>query len=88
MFNLIKDGSKHYLCMKDRLWNMELVDTGCFFSFKKLIFSYRLKSDEKHSIIEKELFDLAMTLKEGEDYSYEEMIMPLLRVVKLKNIGI
>lgn len=52
------------------------------------MFSNRLKSDKQHSIIEKELFDLVWTLKEGEDYSYEEMIRPLLRAAKLKNIGI
>jgi len=87
-FILIKDGGKYYLCMKDTLWNTNLVDNGCFFSVKKLMFSNRLRTDDKHSIIEKELIELVWTLKEGEDYSYEELIKPLLRTAKLKNIGI
>jgi hypothetical protein len=89
IFTLIKDGRKHYLCMKDRLWNMELVvDTGCFFSIEKLMFSKRLTTDDMHSIIEKELVDLVCTLKEGEEYSYDEMIRPLIREAKLKKIGL
>ena len=84
IFNLIKDGSKHYLCMKG-VYNSASV---CFFSLKKLMFSNRLTTDDKHSIIEKELFDLVWTLKEGEDYSYDELIRPLLRAAKLKNIGV
>jgi hypothetical protein len=88
IFTLIKDGGKYYLCMKDRLWNMELVDTGCFFSIEKLMFSKRLTTDDMHFIIEKELVDLVFTLKEGEEYSYDEMIRPLIREAKLKNIGL
>jgi len=91
IFNLIKDGGKYYLCMKgdnnSNLWNT-LIDNVCFFSLKKFIFSNRLTTDKKHSIIEKELVELVWTLKEGEDYSYEELIKPLLRTAKLKNIGI
>ena len=91
IFNLIKDGGKYYLCMKgdnnSNLWNT-LIDNVCFFSLKKLMFSNRLTTDKKHSIIEKELVELVWTLKEGEDYSYEELIKPLLRAAKLKNIGI
>jgi hypothetical protein len=91
IFNLIKDGGKYYLCMKgdnnSNLWNT-LIDNVCFFSLKKLMFSNRLTTDKKHSIIEKELVELVWTLKEGEDYSYEELIKPLLRTAKLKNIGI
>jgi hypothetical protein len=41
-----------------------------------------------HSIIEKELVDLVCTLKEGEEYSYDEMIRPLIREAKLKKIGL
>ena len=87
IFNLIKDGSKHYLCMKEGP-RPNSRNTNFFFGIDKLMFSNRLKSDKQHSIIEKELFDLVWTLKEGEDYSYEEMIRPLLRAAKLKNIGI
>lgn len=85
-FILIKDGGKYYLCMKDILCN--LVDKECFFSLQKLMFSNRLTTDDKHSIIEKELVELVWTLKEGEDYSYDEVITPLLRAAKLKNIGL
>lgn len=84
IFNLIKDGGKYYLCMKG-VYNSASV---CFFSLKKLMFSNRLTTDDKHSIIEKELVELVWTLKEGEDYSYDELIKPLLRAAKLKNIGI
>ena len=92
IFNLINDGRKYYLCMKgdshnSNLWNT-LIDNVCFFSLKKLMFSNRLTTDDKHSIIEKELVELVWTLKEGEDYSYDEVITPLLRAAKLKNIGI
>ena len=59
-----------------------------FFSINKLMFSNRLTTDDKHSIIEKELSNLFWTLKEGEDYSYDEVILPLLREAKLKNIGL
>ena len=52
------------------------------------MFSENIKTDKKHSIIEKELVELIWTLKEGEDYSYDEVITPLLRATKLKNIGI
>ena len=86
IFNLIKDGGKYYLCMKDILWN--LVDKECFFSLQNKMFSKRLTTDDKHSIIEKELVELVWTLKEGEDYSYDEVILPLLREAKLKNIGL
>jgi len=89
-FILINDGRKYYLCMKgenSNLWNT-LIDNVCFFSLKKLMFSNRLTTDKKHSIIEKELFNLVWTLKEGEDYSYDEVILPLLREAKLKNIGL
>ena len=85
IFNLIRDGSKYYLCMKD-----EFYDSGSFFSLQKShpLFSENIKTDKKHSIIEKELFDLVYTLKEGEDYSYDEVITPLFRATRLKNIGI
>ena len=89
-FILINDGRKYYLCMKgenSNLWNT-FIDNVCFFSLKKLMFSNRLTTDDKHSIIEKELVELVWTLKEGEDYSYDEVITPLLRAAKLKNIGI
>ena len=86
-FILINDGGKYYLCMKD-IWNTNLVDKGCFFSLQNKMFSKRLTTDDKHSIIEKELVELVWTLKEGEDYSYDEVILPLLREAKLKNIGL
>ena len=91
IFNLINDGRKYYLCMKgdnnSNLWNT-LIDNVCFFSLKKLMFSNRLTTDDKHSIIEKELVELIWTLKENEDYSYDELITPLIREAKLKNIGL
>lgn len=92
IFNLINDGRKYYLCMKgdshnSNLWNT-LIDNVCFFSFQNKMFSKRLTTDDKHSIIEKELVELIWTLKENEDYSYDEVITPLLRAAKLKNIGI
>ena len=91
IFNLIKDGGKYYLCMKgdnnNNLWNT-FIDNVCFFSLKKLMFSNRLTTDKKHSIIEKELVELIWTLKENEDYSYDELITPLIREAKLKNIGL
>ena len=87
-FILIKDGGKYYLCMKDTLWNTNLVDTGCFFSLQNKMFSKRLTTDDKHSIIEKELVELVWTLREDEEYSYDEVIKPLLREAKLKNIGL
>lgn len=91
IFNLINDGRKYYLCMKgdnnSNLWNT-LIDNVCFFSFQNKMFSKRLTTDDKHSIIEKELVELIWTLKENEDYSYDELIRPLLRAAKLKNIGI
>jgi hypothetical protein len=87
-FFLIKDGGKYYLCMKDTLWNTKLGRQGCFFSLQNKMFSKRLTTDDKHSIIEKELVELVWTLKEGEDYSYDEVILPLLREAKLKNIGL
>jgi hypothetical protein len=52
------------------------------------MFSTRLEFDKTHSIIKKELSELVWTLKEGEDYSYDEVILPLLREAKLKNIGL
>ena len=84
IFNLINDGRKYYLCMKG-VYNSASV---CFFSLQNKMFSKRLTTDDKHSIIEKELVELIWTLKEGEDYSYDELIRPLLRAAKLKNIGI
>jgi hypothetical protein len=86
IFNLINDGRKYYLCMKG-VYNRASV---CFFSLQKShpLFSENIKTDKKHSIIEKELVELIWTLKEGEDYSYDEVITPLLRAAKLKNIGI
>ena len=90
IFNLINDGRKYYLCMKgenSNLWNT-LIDNVCFFSFQNKMFSKRLTTDDKHSIIEKELVELIWTLKENEDYSYDELIRPLLRAAKLKNIGL
>lgn len=84
-FILINDGRKYYLCMKD-----EFYDSGSFFSLQKShpLFSENIKTDKKHSIIEKELVKLVFTLKQGKDYSYDEVITPLLRAAKLKNIGI
>ena len=86
-FFLIKDGGKYYLCMKDDIW---VGHTGYFFKLQKShpFFSENIKTDKQHSIIEKELFDLVWTLKEGEDYSYDKVILPLLREAKLKNIGL
>ena len=89
IFNLINDGRKYYLCMKGDSHNSNtLIDNVCFFSLQNKMFSKRLTTDDKHSIIEKELVELVWTLKEGEDYSYDEVITPLLRAAKLKNIGI
>ena len=91
MFNLIKDGSKHYLCLKDELIKCVMkgrLTPPTFFRLEKLMFSNRLTTDDKHSIIEKELVELVWTLKENEDYSYDELIKPLLRAAKLKNIGL
>lgn len=89
IFNLIRDGSKHYLCMKDE-WFDTRIHTGYFFKFQKShpLFSENIKTDKQHSIIEKELVELIWTLKENEDYSYDELIRPLLRAAMLKNIGI
>ena len=84
IFNLINDGRKYYLCMKG-VYNSASV---CFFSLQNKMFSKRLTTDDKHSIIEKELVELIWTLKENEDYSYDEVITPLLRAAKLKNIGL
>ena len=89
-FILINDGRKYYLCMKgenSNLWNT-LIDNVCFFSLQNKMFSKRLTTDKKHSIIEKELVKLVFTLKQGKDYSYDELIRPLLRAAKLKNIGL
>ena len=85
IFNLIKDGGKYYLCMKYEFYN-----SGSFFSLQKShpLFSENIKTDKKHSIIEKELVKLVFTLKQGKDYSYDELIRPLLRAAKLKNIGL
>lgn len=94
IFNLINDGRKYYLCMKDDLRNITIKKTKLghysFFSLQKShpLFSENIKTDKKHSIIEKELFNLVCTLKEGEDYSYDEVILPLLREAKLKKIGL
>lgn len=92
IFNLINDGRKYYLCMKDDLRNITIKKTKLghysFFSFQNKMFSKRLTTDDKHSIIEKELVELIWTLKENEDYSYDELIKPLLRAARLKNIGI
>lgn len=86
IFNLINDGRKYYLCMKG-VYNSPSV---FFFSLQKShpLFSENIKTDKKHSIIEKELVELIWTLKENEDYSYDELIKPLLREAKLKNIGL
>jgi len=86
IFNLINDGRKYYLCVKDDT----RIHTGYFFKLQKShpLFSENIKTDKQHSIIEKELFDLVWTLKEGEDYSYDKVILPLLREAKLKNIGL
>lgn len=89
-FILINDGRKYYLCMKgenSNLWNT-LIDNVCFFSLQNKMFSKRLTTDDKHSIIEKELVELVWTLREDEEYSYDELIRPLLRAAKLKNIGL
>lgn len=92
IFTLINDGRKYYLCMKDDLRNITIKKTKLghysFFSIKNRLFSKQLTTDDKHSIIEKELVELVWTLEEGEDYSYDELIRPLLREAKLKNIGL
>jgi len=92
IFNLIYDGEKYYLCMKDDLRNITIKKTKLghysFFSIKNRLFSKQLTTDDKHSIIEKELADLVWTLRANEDYSYDELIRPLLREAKLKNIGL
>jgi len=90
-FFLIKDGGKYYLCLKDELIKCVMkgrLTPPTFFRLEKRMFSTRLTTDDKHSIIEKELVELIWTLKENEDYSYDEVITPLLRAAKLKNIGI
>jgi hypothetical protein len=92
IFNLIYDGEKYYLCMKDDLRNITIKKTKLghysFFSIKNRLFSKQLTTDDKHSIIEKELAELVWTLRANEDYSYDELIRPLLREAKLKNIGL
>ena len=90
-FFLIKDGGKYYLCLKDELIKCVMkgrLTTPTFFHLEKRLFSTRLEFDKTHSIIKKELSELVWTLKEGEDYSYDEVILPLLREAKLKNIGL
>ena len=92
IFNLIYDGEKYYLCMKDDLRDITIkkkkLGHYSFFSIKNKLFSKQLTTDDKHSIIEKELADLVWTLRANEDYSYDELIRPLLREAKLKNIGL
>ena len=92
IFNLIYDGEKYYLCMKDDLRDITIkkkkLGHYSFFSIKNKLFSKQLTTDDKHSIIEKELADLVWTLRTNEDYSYDELIRPLLREAKLKNIGL
>ena len=81
-----RDGiESHYSVKSDRQVRRE---QGFFSLHNYKMFSKRLTTDDKHSIIEKELVELVWTLKEGEDYSYDEVITPLLRAAKLKNIGI
>jgi hypothetical protein len=78
--------------MKDDLRNITIKKTKLghysFFSIKNRLFSKQLTTDDKHSIIEKELAELVWTLRANEDYSYDELIRPLLREAKLKNIGL
>lgn len=92
IFNLIYDGEKYYLCMKDDLRDITIkkkkLGHYSFFTIKNKLFSKQLTTDDKHSIIEKELADLVWTLRANEDYSYDELIRPLLREAKLKNIGL
>ena len=92
IFNLIYDGEKYYLCMKDDLRDITIkkkkLGHYSFFSIKNKLFSKQLTTDDKHSIIEKELVELVWTLRANEDYSYDELIRPLLREAKLKNIGL
>lgn len=97
IFNLIYDGEKYYLCMKDDLCDITIMNSHSekkklghysFFSIKNKLFSKQLTTDDKHSIIEKELAELVWTLRANEDYSYDELIRPLLREAKLKNIGL
>ena len=92
IFNLIYDGEKYYLCMKDDLRDITIkkkkLGHYSFFTIKNKLFSKQLTTDDKHSIIEKELADLVWTLRTNEDYSYDELIRPLLREAKLKNIGL
>jgi hypothetical protein len=92
IFNLIYDGEKYYLCMKDDLSDITIkkkkLGHYSFFTIKNKLFSKQLTTDDKHSIIEKELAELVWTLRANEDYSYDELIRPLLREAKLKNIGL
>ena len=92
IFNLIYDGEKYYLCMKDDLRDITIkkkkLGHYSFFTIKNKLFSKQLTTDDKHSIIEKELAELVWTLRANEDYSYDELIRPLLREAKLKNIGL
>ncbi len=90
-FFLVKDGKKRYLCtvsdlldsMKKGKWK-----TDPFFKYEKGFFSTKIESDEIHSIIKNELTKLVFEIDENNTYSYDEMIVPLLREAKLKEMGL
>jgi len=94
LFLMIKNGKKRYLYMKDELVNgfdkrpmyPDHLMLKTFFRIEYRVFSTRLDSDDEHSIIKDELSNLVAELREGEYYSYDEMIAPLLREAKLKEI--
>jgi hypothetical protein len=90
-FFLIKDGGKYYLCLKEELIKCVMkgrLTPSTFFRLEKRMFSTRLEFDKTHSIIKKELSELVFKLKENEYYSYEEMITPLLRESRFKEMGL
>jgi hypothetical protein len=92
-FFLIKDGKKYYLCNTDDLLiNLKRgklkYEKRPFFKYEKRFFSTKIESDEIHSIIKNELAKLVFELNDSTSYSYDEMIMPLLREAKLKEIGL
>jgi hypothetical protein len=88
-FFLVKDGKKRYLCATNDLVNnlkIGKLKTDPFFKYEKSFFSTKIESDEIHSIIKNELTKLVFELDEKNTYSYDEMIIPLLREAKLKEI--
>ena len=90
-FFLVKDGKKRYLCAASDLVNnlkSGKLKTDPFFKYEKGFFSTKIESDEMHSIIKNELAKLVFELDEKNSYSYEEMITPLLREAKLKEMGL